>query len=156
MSASTAIRLVPSDQVPKALAIFNGGNALTTAAAAPLGSDLGSVVGWRGAFMSLVPVALITLVRQWVSLPAMKPSHAAPAMSSHCSIGAMSRSAWPAAAPSFMGQFALFTCLRPFLETVTRVNVLTLSLCDVLRVPSQTRSAATSACRAGDCCRRLG
>ena len=28
----------------------------------------------------------------------------------------------------FMGQFALFTYLRPFLETVTRVNVSTLSL----------------------------
>ena len=28
----------------------------------------------------------------------------------------------------FMGQFALFTYLRPFLETVTRVDVSTLSL----------------------------
>src|SRR3989338_4552567 len=30
MSAATAMRLVPDDQVPKALAIFNGGNALAT------------------------------------------------------------------------------------------------------------------------------
>ncbi|WP_313294751.1 MFS transporter, partial [Pseudomonas sp.] len=28
MSAATAMRLVPDDQVPKALAVFNGGNAL--------------------------------------------------------------------------------------------------------------------------------
>lgn len=28
----------------------------------------------------------------------------------------------------FMGQFALFTYLRPFLETVTQVNVATLSI----------------------------
>src|SRR6478672_3351262 len=72
MSAATAMRLVPPDQVPRALALFNGGNALATVVAAPLGSYLGSVVGWRGAFMCLVPVALTTLVWQWVSLPAMK------------------------------------------------------------------------------------
>lgn len=50
MSAAVAIRLVPSGQVPRALAIFNGGNALATVIAAPLGSYLGSVIGWRGAF----------------------------------------------------------------------------------------------------------
>lgn len=50
MSAATAIRLVPQRQVPRALAIFNGGNALATVVAAPLGSYLGSTVGWRGAF----------------------------------------------------------------------------------------------------------
>jgi predicted MFS family arabinose efflux permease len=35
MSAATAIRLVPDDQVPRALAIVNGGNALATVVAAP-------------------------------------------------------------------------------------------------------------------------
>ncbi len=37
LSAATAIRLVPQHQVPRALAIFNGGNALATVIAAPLG-----------------------------------------------------------------------------------------------------------------------
>ena len=41
MSAATAMRLVPAVQVPRALAIFNGGNALATVVAAPLGSYLG-------------------------------------------------------------------------------------------------------------------
>lgn len=49
LSAATAIRLVPQHRVPRALAIFNGGNALATVIAAPLGSYLGSVIGWRGA-----------------------------------------------------------------------------------------------------------
>ena len=39
MSAAVAIRLVPTDEVPKALALFNGGNALATVVAAPLGRD---------------------------------------------------------------------------------------------------------------------
>lgn len=62
ISAATAMRLVPAHQVPQALAIFNGGNALATVVAAPLGSYLGSIVGWRGAFFCLVPVAALALV----------------------------------------------------------------------------------------------
>ena len=45
MSAATAIRLVPQHQVARALAIFNGGNALATVVAAPLGSYLGASIG---------------------------------------------------------------------------------------------------------------
>lgn len=71
LSAATAIRLVPQHQVPRALAIFNGGNALATVIAAPLGSYLGSVIGWRGAFLCIVPFAVIAFIWQWFSLPTM-------------------------------------------------------------------------------------
>lgn len=71
MSAALALRMVPEDQVPRALAIFNGGNALAMVIAAPLGSYLGSVMGWRGAFFCLVPVALVAFIWQGVSLPSM-------------------------------------------------------------------------------------
>lgn len=74
MSAATAIRLVPQRQVPRALAIFNGGNALATVVAAPLGSYLGATVGWRGAFLCLVPLAVLAFVWQCISLPSMKKS----------------------------------------------------------------------------------
>src|SRR6218665_85353 len=77
MSAATAMRLVPAAHVPRALAVFNSGNALATVVAAPLGSYLGSVVGWRGAFFCLVPVALVALVWQWISLPSMATQRAA-------------------------------------------------------------------------------
>lgn len=42
--------LVPEQHVPKALAIFNGGNALATVVAPPAGALLGATIGWRGAF----------------------------------------------------------------------------------------------------------
>lgn len=42
MSAAMAMRLVPTRSVPKALAIFNSGNALATVVAAPLGAILGA------------------------------------------------------------------------------------------------------------------
>jgi predicted MFS family arabinose efflux permease len=55
MSAATVMRLVPEDQVARALGILNGGNALATTIAAPMGSFLGQYIGWRGAFFCVVP-----------------------------------------------------------------------------------------------------
>ena len=131
LSAATAMRLVPSDQVPRALAIFNGGNALATVIAAPLGSYLGAIIGWRGAFFCLLPVALIAFVWQWISLPSM-PAQARPADSGNVLKLLLKNPAvlvgMLAVSTFFMGQFALFTYLRPLFETVTRVDVSTLSL----------------------------
>jgi predicted MFS family arabinose efflux permease len=126
MSAAVAMRLVPVHQVARALAIVNGGNALATVVAAPLGSFLGGIVGWRGAFFAVVPVAAIALAWKLFSLPALKAGEGAspgdvfrrPAVA----LGMV------AVALFFMGQFALFTYLRPFLENVTQVGVSTLSL----------------------------
>ncbi len=130
MSAAAAMRLVPAAQVPRALAIVNGGNALATVVAAPLGSYLGALIGWRGAFFCLAPVALLAFAWQWISLPPMKPE-ARPAGSANVITMLKDRRValgMAAAGTLFMGQFALFTYLRPFLETVTRVDVSTLSL----------------------------
>ena len=71
MSAATVMRLVPEAQVPRALGLLNGGNALAATIAAPLGSFLGQYIGWRGAFFAVVPLAAMTLVWLFVSLPSM-------------------------------------------------------------------------------------
>ncbi|PUA16947.1 MFS transporter [Glaciimonas sp. PCH181] len=133
MSAATAIRLVPPFQVPRALAILNGGNALAMVVAAPLGAYLGTIIGWRGAFFCLVPVALITLVWQWFALPSMRVEARASGAGNVFKVFALFKRPGVAvgmAASSlfFMGQFALFTYVRPFLETITKVQVPTLSL----------------------------
>ncbi|TDQ27090.1 putative MFS family arabinose efflux permease [Raoultella sp. BIGb0149] len=130
MSAATAIRLVPQHQVSRALAIFNGGNALATVVAAPLGSYLGTTIGWRGAFMCLVPVAIVAFIWQCFSLPNMAGSTSRTPRANvfrlfSRPVVAMGMSA---CGLFFMGQFALFTYVRPFLETVTRVNSSDLSL----------------------------
>ncbi|MGJ7914468.1 MFS transporter [Massilia sp. LXY-6] len=128
MSAATAMRLVPDHQVPRALAIVNGGNALATVVAAPLGSFLGSVVGWRGAFFAVVPVAAIAFGWKVFSLPNM---HAAGGVGPGHAFRLLRRPVvalgMAGVALFFMGQFALFTYLRPFLETVTKVGVSGLS-----------------------------
>ena len=130
MSAAVAIRLVPAEQVSRALAIFNGGNALATVIAAPLSSYLGAVIGWRGAVFSLMPVALIALLWQAVALPSMPVDRAQPRSRSPLQLLRSPQviSGLTACGLLFMGQFTLFTYLRPFLETVTQVEVSTLSL----------------------------
>ena len=129
LSAATAMRLVPEGQVPRALAIVNGGNALATVIAAPLGSFLGGLIGWRGAFFCVVPVAVVAVLWLLLSLPSIKPR--SQAGNGHLlrlikrapvALGMLAISVF------FMGQFMLFTYLRPFLEGVTQVGVSLLSL----------------------------
>ncbi|KQM32562.1 transcriptional regulator [Rhizobium sp. Leaf68] len=129
MSTSIVMRLVPEDSVPKGLAMLNAGNAIAATISAPLGSLLGSYIGWRGAFFTVVPLALVALVWQWMSLPSLPPRR------HEGSSNVFRLLARPQVAIGmvaimllFMGQFALFTYLRPFLETVTAVSISTLSL----------------------------
>lgn len=129
MSTSIVMRLVPEKAVPKALAMLNAGNAIAATVSAPLGSLLGSYIGWRGAFFAVVPLALLALVWQWISLPTLPPQRSEGSSNAfrlllrpQVSIGMASIMFL------FMGQFALFTYLRPFLEAVTAVSISTLSL----------------------------
>ena len=129
LSAATAMRLVPDDQITRAMAIVNGGNALATVIAAPLGSFLGALIGWRGAFLCVIPVAVVAFVWLLLTLPAMKSQSDSGTgnvfrlmKSIPVALGMVAVSVF------FMGQFMLFTYLRPFLETVTHVSVSMLSL----------------------------
>jgi predicted MFS family arabinose efflux permease len=129
MSAATVMRLVPEADVPRALGVLNGGNALATTVAAPLGSFLGQYVGWRGAFFCVVPLGAVTLAWLYARLPPM-PSERGPRGGSVFRVLRRPQVPLGMAAVTlfFLGQFALYTYLRPFLETVTRVGVSTLSL----------------------------
>lgn len=130
MSAATAIRMVPTRDVPRALAIVNGGNALATVVAAPMGAYLGTVIGWRGAFLCLVPVSLIALAWQWKTLPSMPAAVRASGIGKVFTLFKHPGVAVGMLASSllFMGQFGLFTYVRPFLETVTGVHGSAISL----------------------------
>ncbi len=133
MSAATAMRLVPSHEVPRALALVNGGNALATVVAAPLGAWLGTFIGWRGAFLCLVPIALIALAWQYRALPSMPADARTPGIGNAFKVFTLLKRpcvmlGMLASSLLFMGQFALFTYVRPFLETVTGVHGSQISL----------------------------
>ena len=128
MSTAIVMRLLPEQAVPKGLAWLNAGNAVATTISAPLGSYIGGLIGWRGAFFIVVPLALLALVWQWISMPPLPPRHRA----GRGNVFRLLRHKQVALGMSavfllFMGQFALFTYLRPFLESVSGYSVPALS-----------------------------
>lgn len=129
MSTAIVMRLLPESSVPKGLAILNAGNAIAATISAPLGSFLGDYIGWRGAFFFVVPLALIALVWQWMSMPSLPPRRR-PATGNVFRLLGRRQVALGMGAILllFMGQFALFTYLRPFLESVSGYSVSALSL----------------------------
>ena len=82
------------------------------------------------AFISLVPVALLALLWQGFTLPSMPVDKARQRSANLLQLlrSPLVTIGLAACGLLFMGQFTLFTYLRPFLETVTQVDVSTLSL----------------------------
>jgi predicted MFS family arabinose efflux permease len=70
-SLSTAIlaRLASGRDLPKAIALLQGGTAFALVLAAPLGSFLGGLIGWRGTFLITVPIGLAGLSGNWWFCP---------------------------------------------------------------------------------------
>ncbi|MDN3222122.1 MFS transporter [Pseudomonas nunensis] len=130
MSTAVMMRIAPESFVPKAIALIQGGTALATAVAAPIGSFMGGLIGWRGAFFCVVPLAAVALCWQAFTLPKMPGQNESGSVTDVFRLLANANVSLGMAAVAFlfMGQFALFTYLRPFLESVTRVDVPGLSL----------------------------
>ncbi|WP_429234238.1 MFS transporter [Aeromonas salmonicida] len=126
LATATIMRLVSSQSVPKALGIMYTGNAAATAFAAPIGSYLGGLIGWRGVFWLLVPLVVINLLWMALCLPSMR-SQARP----HSAFRLMRRPnvaiAIMGVTLTFAGAFSAFTYFRPFLETRTQVDLPQLS-----------------------------
>lgn len=124
MSTAAVMRLVPEPDIPRALSIVFSGVAAATIVAAPVGSYLGAVIGWRLVFVVGAALGLVALATQAMTLPRMAPRSAThlgtllevlrrPGIG----MGVL------AAGLVFAGHFAFFTYLRPFLEDVTGVGI---------------------------------
>jgi len=123
MSAATIMRLVPEKNVPRALAIMFSGVSAATVFAAPLGSYLGDVIGWRNVFMAASLLGVLALVVQFATLPKMPPRGRA---TLRTLIEVINRPRMKFGLLSLVliitGHFALFTYVRPFLENVSGVT----------------------------------
>jgi predicted MFS family arabinose efflux permease len=129
MSTAVVMRLLPERDVPKGLAMLNAGNAIAATISAPLGSFLGDYVGWRGAFFLVVPLALLALIWQWLNIPSLPPRRRRARGNVFRLLGRRQVAlGMTAILLLFMGQFALFTYLRPFLESVSGYSVSALSV----------------------------
>lgn len=129
LATAVIMRLVPKADVPKALALMYGGQAIAAAFAAPIGSYLGGMFGWRAVFWALTPIVAVNLVWHLVALPSL-PAHQKQDFRSM--LGLLKRPYFlrglAACMLSWGSAFSMFTYLRPFLEKVTGVDVTTLSV----------------------------
>ncbi|EKF19150.1 MFS transporter [Nitratireductor pacificus] len=129
LSAATVMRLVPERFVPRALSVLFTGVSAATLFAAPAGSYLGDLAGWRVVFLAAAGLGALALVTQFLALPSLAPR-------GHSRFGTMievvSRRtvglAMIAILLVFTGHFAFFTYIRPFLENVTQVGVTGISV----------------------------
>ncbi|WP_321149274.1 MFS transporter [Aeromonas jandaei] len=126
LATATIMRLVGSPSVPKALGILYTGNAVATAFAAPIGSYLGGLIGWRGVFWLLVPLVVINLLWMALCLPSMR-SQARPQSAFRLMQRPNVVIAIMGVTLTFAGAFSAFTYFRPFLETRTLVDLPQLS-----------------------------
>jgi predicted MFS family arabinose efflux permease len=124
MSAALTMRLVPEASVPRALSIIFSGVSAATIFAAPLGIYLGHLFGWRAVFLMAAGLSAITLIAQAATLPRMLAAGSARLGTlvevlkrRGVAVGIM------CAMFLFIGHFAFFTYLRPFLEFTTGAGV---------------------------------
>lgn len=124
MAAAVTMRLVPKSKVPRALSIVFAGVSVALAFSAPAGSYLGGVVGWRWIFLATAGLGVGILALQLAVLPTMKPT----SQSRFATLFVLLRNGQFVAGISAMilvwvGTFALFTYLRPLLETRTQLDL---------------------------------
>lgn len=129
LSTATVMRLVPEQSVPKALAIVVSGVSAATIMAAPVGSYVGDLLGWRAVFVGAAGLAAVVLVVQFAALPSIPPRDRSDVRMllelvsrRHIAIALF------AALLVFSGHMSLFTYVRPFLEQVTQLGVTGVSL----------------------------
>lgn len=113
MSASLTMRLVPMRTIPKALSVIFGAVSIALVIAAPLGSFLGGIIGWRNVFNGAALMGAACILWVWKALPALpgKTEH-------HENMFGLLRRPGVAAGMLaifmvFAGQFSFFTYIRP-------------------------------------------
>ncbi|WP_324695035.1 MFS transporter [Novosphingobium aerophilum] len=129
LATAVIMRLVPEADVPRALALMYGGQAIAAAFAAPIGSYLGGIFGWRAVFWALTPIVAVNLFWHLVALPSLPASQPQDFRSM---FGLLKRPHFLrgliAAMLTWGSAFTMFTYLRPFLEQVTGVGLSALSI----------------------------
>ncbi|PWW03930.1 putative MFS family arabinose efflux permease [Hoeflea marina] len=117
MSTAVTMRLVPPASIPRALSILMSGVSAATVLAAPVGSYLGDLFGWRAVFLLAAALGAVTLFVQWRALPAMRPTHVTRLRTL---VDVLARPGiglgMLAVLLVFAGHFVFFTYLRAYLE----------------------------------------
>jgi predicted MFS family arabinose efflux permease len=129
IGAAIGPRLVAEASATRATSLIFAGISLGTVAGVPAGALVGHVIGWRVAFGAAGVATVVVLLAQMLLLPAVKPTravrtHELPALFRvpKARVGII------ATAFIFVGQFAAYTYITPFLIEVSRMNAPTVTV----------------------------
>ncbi|PNF12653.1 MFS transporter [Enterobacter cancerogenus] len=129
MLSMLAIRLAPSELVPRAMGIILMGISAGIAVAPSIGTFLGALFGWREAYFLSAVLGLVTLMIQFFTLPSF-PATTASTIDKFAKI--ITRPSVLLGIVTVLigmsGHLAAFTFIRPFLETSPVLQVSTISL----------------------------
>jgi DHA1 family inner membrane transport protein len=120
---AVAAAVVRPDKIGRAISVVFGGIAVSTALGVPVGSLVGERFGWRATFIAIVALGAATLAIAGAIIPAV----------ANAGVGGIASQAKQALAPRVLavlglcllvmgGQFAAFTYLAPYLQSVTRIS----------------------------------
>ena len=121
-------RLVPPEYATRATSIIFAGISLGTVAGVPAGALIGELVGWRVAFHAAGAVAVLVLLTQMWLLPRLPTTQSL----TFAQLPALlrvkkARLGMLATLLIFIGQFAAYTYVTPFLSQVVDLNATTIS-----------------------------
>jgi predicted MFS family arabinose efflux permease len=124
MAPALTLRLVPTQSVPRALAIISAGVSAAFIGGGPLGAYLDALIGWRMVFGLSAGLAGVALLALLTSMPPLPPQ-TTPRLGTLAEL--LSRPSVRLMLLSVLviisGQFTGFTYIRPFLEHAPQLGV---------------------------------
>ncbi|UXT41649.1 MFS transporter [Agrobacterium tumefaciens] len=129
IGGSLGPRLRPGAEGPRATALIFSGVSLGTVAGVPAGALIGDLFGWRAAFLLVSGVALLVVAALQFLLPAIRAQKGS-GLKQVPDVLRLQRVqiGLTAAVLIFVGQFAAYTYITPFLIGATGIDTGTLSM----------------------------
>lgn len=129
IGGSIGPRLRPGAEGPRATALIFSGVSLGTVAGVPAGALIGDLFGWRTAFLLVSGVALLVVAALQFLLPAIRAQNGS-GLKQVPDVLRLQRVqiGLTAAVLIFVGQFAAYTYITPFLIGATGIDTGTLSM----------------------------
>lgn len=118
--ASYASRLVPADQIGRAVSVTLGGGTLALVAGVPATTVLGQSIGWRPVFAIVAGLTLVGALAVWRFLPRVAPEAGGTASRirrGDAALGSVLLVCGVTAA-TMLGQYAVFTYVAPLITDV--------------------------------------
>ena len=125
---NAGMSVVPPERMGQAIGIVVSGVSVATALGVPLGTLVGQTLGWRGSFMAIVAIAVVTLIATVALIPSVPPAGASAGHQAKYAFAPRVLAVLFLNFIVFATTFAALTYIVPFLQSVTGISGALLSV----------------------------